>query len=116
MKTLLEQVTAEAAELAAHGDPRTALFEFCTELVRRTAANRTVVDLLAVSLSGPITSLTDVVGELLRKAQEAGAVRADVRTDEVLALLESACHGAWSDDLRERMLGIMFLGLRKRPE
>jgi AcrR family transcriptional regulator len=115
LKELLAQVTADAAELAA-ADPRTGLFEFFTRLVRRTAANRTVVGLLAVPLSGPITSLADAVGQLLTRAQTAGAVRPDVRRDEVLALLESACQGAlsgaWSDDLRDRTLAIIFAGLR----
>ncbi|GLZ00352.1 TetR/AcrR family transcriptional regulator [Actinoplanes sp. NBRC 103695] len=116
MKDLLEQVTADAAELATSGDPATGLFEFFGRLVRRTAANRTVVGLLAVPLSGPITSLADVVAELLRRAQEAGAVRLEVRPDEVMALLESTCQGAlsgaWTDDLRDRTLEIIFFGLR----
>lgn len=117
MKSLLEQVTADATELAVNGDPATGLFEFFGRLVGRTAANRTVVGLLAVPLSGPITSLADVVGELLRRAQEAGAVRPEVRRDEVMALLESACQGAlsggWTDDLRDRTLAILFAGLRR---
>ncbi|MFG1604497.1 TetR/AcrR family transcriptional regulator [Actinoplanes sp. NPDC049265] len=115
LKELLAQVTADAAELAA-ADPRTGLFEFFTRLVRRTAANRTVVGLLAVPLSGPITSLADVVGLLLTRAQESGAVRPEIRRDEILALLESACQGAlsgaWSDDLRDRTLAIIFTGVR----
>jgi AcrR family transcriptional regulator len=121
MKQLLEQVTADAAALLAHGDTATALFEFFAQLVRRTAANRTVVSLLAaegldVPIAGPVTSLTDAVRELLARGQRAGAIRADVRLDEVMALLESLCQGAlqrgWDDDLRERTLGIVFAGLR----
>ncbi|MEV6633093.1 helix-turn-helix domain-containing protein [Actinoplanes sp. NPDC051470] len=116
MKDLLEQVTADAAELATTGDPATGLFEFVDRLVRRTAANRTVVGLLAVPLSGPITSLAEVVGRLLTRAQEAGAVRPEVRRDEVMALLESTCQGAlsgnWTDDLRDRTLAVVFRGLR----
>jgi hypothetical protein len=69
-----------------------------------------------VPLSGPITSLADVVAELLHRAQEAGAVRPEVRVDEVMALLESTCQGAlsgaWTDDLRDRTLEIIFSGLR----
>src|SRR5581483_4471365 len=94
MKRLLEQVAADAADRIAHGDPATALFDFFTALVRRTAANRAVVHLLEVQLAGPITALSGAVEELLARAQRAGAVRADVRLDEVLALLESLCQGA----------------------
>ncbi|MEJ3652464.1 hypothetical protein WEH80_05625 [Actinomycetes bacterium KLBMP 9759] len=53
---------------------------------------------------------------LLDRAQEAGAVRADVRTDEVMALLlactQGAVHGRWTPDLRERTLQLIFTGLR----
>lgn len=121
MKQLLEQIATDAADLIAHGDPATALLEFHTQLVRRTSANRTVVTLLAaegtqIAVSGPIRSLTDAVRKLLALGQQAGAIRADVRVDEVMALLESTCQGAvqgdWDDDLRERTLGIVFSGLR----
>jgi AcrR family transcriptional regulator len=121
MKRLLQQVTDDAAALVAQGDPATAFFDFFARLVARTAANRTVVVLLAgegmdVPLAGPIGSLTDAVRTLLIRGQEAGAVRGDVRVDEVRALLESACqgalHGAWDADLRERTLNIIFAGLR----
>jgi AcrR family transcriptional regulator len=122
MKRLLQQVTADAADLIAHGDPTTALFGFFAQLVRRTAANRTVVSLLAaegmdVPIGGPIKSLTDAVGELLTRGQRANAIRADIRLDEVMALLESTCQGAlqggWNEDLRERTLRIVFAGLRR---
>jgi AcrR family transcriptional regulator len=121
MKRLLEQVTADAADLIAHGDPTTALFEFVAQLVTRTAANRTVVSLLAaegmhVPITGPITSLTDAVRELLIRGQRARAIRADIQLDEVMALLESTCQGAlqggWDEDLRERTLSIVFAGMR----
>ena len=116
MKDLLSQVTAEATTLAEEGDPATALFDFFRGLVRRTAANRTVVGMLAVSLDEPIASLTDVIATLLTRAQQAGAVAAGVRTDEVMALLTSACQGAlqggWDADLRARTLEIMIRGLK----
>lgn len=123
MKRLLQQLTDDAAGLVAHGDPRTALFEFFALLVERTAANRTVVSLLAaegmdVQITGPLGSLTDAVRELLKRGQSTGALRADVEVDEVMALLVSACqgalHGGWDSDLRRRTLDIMFAGMRTR--
>src|SRR5690242_16023826 len=74
MKRLLEQVTTDAGDRIAHGDPATALFEFIRQLVRRTAANRTVVTLLAaeglnVPIDGPITSLGGAVQQLLARGQ-----------------------------------------------
>ena len=121
MKRLLQQVTDDAAELISHGDPAGALFEFVARLVERTAANRAVVSLLAaegmeVPITGPLGSLSDAVGELLVRGQEAGAIAEGIRLDEVMALLASACqgalHGGWDADLRRRTLGIMLAGLR----
>jgi len=120
MKRLLEQVTDDAGALLAQGDPGTALFEFFTRLVERTTANRTVVTLLAaegidVPITGALWSLTSAVQELLSRGQQAGAIRAEIRADEVMALLVSACqgalHGGWSPDLRQRTLDLMFAGL-----
>ncbi|MEV4759596.1 helix-turn-helix domain-containing protein [Micromonospora sp. NPDC049559] len=121
LKRLLRQVTDDAAELVAYGDPAGALFEFFGRLVERAAANRAVVGLLSaegtdVPVGAPLGSLADAVGELLARAQRAGAVRAEIRLDEVLALLESVCQGAlrggWDSDLRRRTLAVVFAGLR----
>lgn len=121
LKRLLEQLTDDVEELVASGEPRTALFEFFSRLVERTAANRTVVSLLGtegtdVPLAGPLGTFTGAVQDLLSRGQGAGAIRRDVRIDEVMALLLSACQGTlqggWNEDLRRRTLAIMFAGLR----
>jgi AcrR family transcriptional regulator len=116
MKRLLEQVAADAAELAASPRPDTALFEFFTRLVERAAADRAVVNLLGVEVGAPLGTLGDQVQRLVTRGQEAGAVRGDVRLDEVMALLVAACQGAlaggWDADLRRRALAILFDGLK----
>lgn len=52
---------------------------------------------------------------LLSAAKVMGQVRADVRIDEVLALLaataQGALRGGWSADLRARVLTRVFAGL-----
>ena len=120
LKQLLEQLTDEAGRLVEQGDPNSALLEFFTHLVERTTANRSVVGLLAserieVPLAGGLVSLTEVVQHLLQRGQCAGAIRAEIRVDEVMALMASACQGAlsggWSPELRRRTLAIMFNGL-----
>jgi AcrR family transcriptional regulator len=120
MKRLLQQVTYEASVLAERGDPTTALLEFFTDLVERTAANRSVVGLLVsegmqAPVAGAVGSLTGVVQQLLERGQCAGAIRAEIRVDEVMALLVSACQGAlnggWSPELRRRTLAIIVAGL-----
>ena len=125
MKELRARLVDEAAALAAGADPATAFFDFFAFMVERAARVRTVLGLLAAEGMGVRTdeqirgALEDVVGELLQGAQRAGAVRPDVRLDQVMAILTAACqgamHGAWDDDLRRRTLMIVFDGLRPRP-
>ncbi|GGK66910.1 TetR family transcriptional regulator [Sphaerisporangium melleum] len=122
VKDLMERLTAEVAELAADGDPATALFAFFDRMVREAGEKKTVADLLAadagveVPVAGPVQALREGIGVMLDRAQRAGAVREDVRLDEVLALLTAACQGAlaagWDDDLRRRTLAIVYTGLR----
>lgn len=120
VKDLLARLEAEVAELA-DGPPETALFTFFTGLVERAAAKKAVVDLLAaggvdVRVAEPIESLRRGIGTLLRNAKRAGAVRADVRLDEVLALMTATSQGAlaggWSPALSRRALAVIFAGLR----
>ena len=121
MKNLLERLTAEATSLAAEGDPATALAEFFTRTVQEAAAKKAVVELLAgagieVGVSAPVQALRNEIDGLLRRAQQAGAIRDDIRVAEVMALLTSTCQGAlvagWDADLQRRTLAIIFAGLR----
>ncbi|HEX5118992.1 MAG TPA: helix-turn-helix domain-containing protein [Pseudonocardiaceae bacterium] len=64
------------------------------------------------------TRLRQAVGTLLRRAQEAGAVRADVEPPEVYALLVSTSRAVTYANLnteaRNRLLAIVFDGLAPR--
>jgi hypothetical protein len=64
-------------------------------------------------------ALRDGVATLLIRAQQVGAVRADVQIGEVMALLISSCQGAlqraWSDELQRRTLAVIFDGLSAAP-
>ncbi|MBP2324640.1 AcrR family transcriptional regulator [Kibdelosporangium banguiense] len=114
MKDLIAHIVAELETLAAQGDSATALFTFFESLVERAAVEKTVVELLGVDIQvdRQLQGLRDAVGALLIGAQEAGAVRAGVRLDEIMALLTATCHAGWDADLRRRTLGIVFAGLR----
>ncbi|MFC4585499.1 TetR/AcrR family transcriptional regulator [Sphaerisporangium corydalis] len=122
IKDLLESLTAEVDTLAAEGDPATALFTFFGRMVEQAVEKKTVADLLAadtgvdIQVAGPVQSLQTAIETLLTGAQRAGAVRDDVRLDEVMALLTGACQGAlhagWPPDLQKRTLTIIFNGLR----
>ncbi|MEU5881836.1 helix-turn-helix domain-containing protein [Spirillospora sp. NPDC047279] len=115
MKDLLRRLTDEAERLVADDDPA-ALFTFFTSVVTQAAATRTVAGLLQVSPAEPIQGFTHVLETLLARAQAGRTVRPDVHVSEVVALLTAACQGAllgaWSDDLRDRTLAIIFKGMR----
>ncbi len=124
MKDLLSRLAQEAATLIADGDPATGLFTFFTQTVSQAAQQKTVADLLAgtgltLQAAGSVQLLRPEIEGLLARAQQAGAVRQDVRADEVLALLASTCQGAlaggWTADLQRRTLTIIFAGLRPGP-
>ncbi|WP_416223223.1 hypothetical protein [Streptomyces hygroscopicus] len=113
-------VRQHAAALAAEGDP-TALLTFFADVVERAAGARTVVHLLAaggtdVGVERQVAGLEEALEALLARAQETGAVRADVRLDEVVALLTAACHGAlaagWAPEPRRRTVARLLGGLR----
>lgn len=118
MKELAARLAGEAETLAAEGDPETALFTFFAGVVEQAAGKKTVVELLGVDIEvgRQLHPMRDAIDTLLIRAREVGAVRADVRLDEIIALLAATSHGAlhagWSRDLRERTLSIVFAGLR----
>ncbi|MEW9530840.1 TetR/AcrR family transcriptional regulator [Microbispora sp. NPDC049125] len=120
MKDLQGGLAVRAGTLAAEGGP-TALFTFFAEVVERAAGARTVVHLLAaggtdVGVDHQVAGLGEALDALLTRAREAGVVRAEVRLDEVVALLTAACHGAlaagWTPDLRHRAVARLLDGLR----
>jgi AcrR family transcriptional regulator len=110
LAAILKDLLTSLTEAAREDD----LFAFFTRVVTAAAEKKVVVELLGVEVAGPIQALP--VGELLARAKEDGAVRADIALDEVLALLTAAGQGAlrggWSVDLRNRTLAVIFAGLR----
>jgi AcrR family transcriptional regulator len=123
VKALLARLTDKLDELIARGDPATAFFQFFTHMVEQAAAQKTVAQLLAetgvaVPVAEPVQGLRQAIEALLTSGQQAGAIRPDVRLDEVLALLTGACQGAlhagWDPDLQRRTLAVIFDGLRRR--
>jgi AcrR family transcriptional regulator len=118
---LVARLEDEVKALVSDGEPATGLFVFFTSMVEQAAAKKTVVDLLAASginlpVAKPVHALRESIEALLSRAQEAGAVRADVHVPEVLALLTATCQaalqGGWDHDLQARTLTIVFDGLR----
>jgi AcrR family transcriptional regulator len=96
--------------------PGATLADIFAELIRESAAKRSVIDLLpGLDVPEAISRFRAEVGTLVAQAQQTGTVRTDVRVDEVLALLIALCRGAvyggWDDDLQKRTLAIVLAGL-----
>jgi AcrR family transcriptional regulator len=96
----IEELIEEAAALANARDAGDAFFTFFASLVQRATAKHHLAD--AFSKSGRVHYGTPAelesrrrrfraaFGVLLERAQQAGAVRADIRTPELVALVNGA--------------------------
>ena len=113
----------EAHALSDDPDPGRAFSSFVELLAREGALKRDLVETLGsdgIHLQlgeAPIVRvLIDVLGELLGRAQRAGAVRGDIGVNDVMALLTGAayaiCHSRSDDEQTRRLLAIMHDGLR----
>ncbi|MEJ3745085.1 helix-turn-helix domain-containing protein [Actinomycetes bacterium KLBMP 9797] len=112
---------AEATLDAA--DPGTAFFEFFGYLVADAATKIAIGEALLDAgghgegaAARASTGLRRAFGALLDRAQRSGAVRDDVELPEVYALLvgasRAAAQGQLDEEVRVRMLAILFDGLR----
>jgi AcrR family transcriptional regulator len=110
-----------AESIAAREHPATAFFTFFGLLVRQSAADHAVGDALTEAgfdlqseASPAIQDFAAAMSELLARAQQAGAVRADVDSGDIKALIAGCI--ARNDDgaAQQRMIEIACDGLRPR--
>jgi AcrR family transcriptional regulator len=94
----LAALTLDAQALADSDDPAGAFFDFLSHVVEEGAAKRDLmVAVMGAGLEFEESSvavkdgLRDAVGVLLQRAQEAGAVRADVTPAAVVSLVGATC-------------------------
>jgi AcrR family transcriptional regulator len=118
----VEDLIDDARARAVAGDPGGAFFGFLARIGEEAAAKRDLPDAIAIagSLQDRLHAAVDV---LLRRAQEAGAVRADIRTPDLIVLLkgmlasiQDASAGATDPARRDRVLAVLTDGLRRPPE
>jgi len=120
----------EEARARSNGpDPGRAFSSFIELLAREGALKRDLVETLSsdgihlrLGEAPVFQRLIDVLGELLGRAQRAGAVRRDITVDDVMVVLTGAayaiCHARGADEQSGRLLAIMCDGLRahRTPE
>jgi AcrR family transcriptional regulator len=110
-----------AADLAESADPATALATFLRRAVEQGESKRALTDLLSASGRDVLDATADArrdlrpaLAVLLRQAQEAGTARADLRVDDVIALLAGASRAAevaGTAASRARVLAVILAGV-----
>jgi len=111
-----------AEKLAAAPDAGQAFFDFYAEVVADAAGKIAIGEALADAggdLTGVAATASDGLrhsfGVLLRRAQDAGAVRDDIGLPEVYALLigssRAAAFSSLDQEVNRRAMGIIFDGL-----
>jgi AcrR family transcriptional regulator len=123
--TRLQALVDEARSLAAAADPGGAFFAFLARLAAEARTRRDLAEAMAASgqdagAARPLVrDLRLAVGVLLRRAQRAGAARADVGTADVMTLLHAAflamARLGAGPTARDRVLAVLSDGLRGRP-
>jgi AcrR family transcriptional regulator len=119
---IVELVEA-ARSYAAAEDPGAALFEYLHVFARQAAAKHDLFDSLGAAgidikerCSAMVDELMGVLERLRQRAVAAGAIRADVASDELLDLVVGAAYGHGSGapdaDRIERMVAVVCDGLR----
>jgi AcrR family transcriptional regulator len=121
-----DRLRVHAEALVDTADAGTAFFDFFSHLVADAATKIAIGEALH-DLTGDTDGdaaqaslgLRRAFGALLRRAQQAGAVRDDAELPEVYALLVATSRAAsqahLGEEVRARMLAIVFDGLRPLP-
>ncbi len=119
----VQGLVEQARELAAAAEPGPAFFGFVVRMTRESAAKKDLIDAVAgagidvtANLAEVNRELRESIGVLLARAQRAGAVRDDVGTAELMALLRAvflATHRAEdAERLTDRVVAVVCDGLR----
>jgi AcrR family transcriptional regulator len=120
----LERLVEEARSLSDAGDAGEAFFTFLSRMVKEGMAKKDLLDALGgagfdVRAATPIITqdLRRAIDRLLTRAQQAGAVRDDVRIADLMALFAGTSlairHYPGDPDLPGRMMAILSDGLRR---
>jgi AcrR family transcriptional regulator len=116
-------ITAEAYVDDSAADPRTALDAFLREFARQASDKKDLFEALEQSGFDFKARFADRVDELLaridvlrRRAVDAGAIRGDVDTQDIMNLVMGTCHAAGQsgtdDQAVQRCVGIVIAGLQ----
>ncbi len=116
----IERMIEYAGGLEAADDPAAAFFELLDHMVNQGSVKRDLADALGghqtAEITGPTKEFQAVVARVLERAQDSGAVRADIDIDDLMRILKgtfTVTHTA-TEDQRARAFAVVFDGLRGR--
>jgi AcrR family transcriptional regulator len=121
--TRLSGLFATADEFANDPDPGAALRAFLREFATQAADKQDLFEALSQAgidiksrFSDQVELLIERIDRLRRRAVEAGAIRADVETTDILNLIMGSCHAAGHSGIDgealQRLVGIVIAGLQ----
>ncbi|WP_394621036.1 TetR/AcrR family transcriptional regulator [Lentzea sp. JNUCC 0626] len=105
------RVQAMISSASPSGDPGADLTAFLTKMAAEAAAKRDMSDAIAVP-SELRDSLHATLGGLLERAQAAGAVRADITTQDLVALMKGMLQSMHEGANPAVLLEIVLTGLQ----
>lgn len=119
MQDHVDSVMEFAREQLEIEDPWEALAGFCREVVQRYMTDRGFLQAVKQGRLGPYAEtckgeITDIIDELLRRAREAGVIRADIVGADINLMLTAAGDASDTDtpDAGARVLQLMLDGMR----
>jgi AcrR family transcriptional regulator len=113
----IEDLVADARTREGADDPGAAFFGFLGRIADEAGAKRDTPD--AIAIPGALQdALHAALGVLLRRAQQAGAVRGDIDTPDLIALFKAGVAGLRDPSAgpgrRRRVFDVIADGLRPR--
>jgi AcrR family transcriptional regulator len=123
VSTRLAALVATADEFSHDPDPGAALCTFLREFASQASAKQDLFDALNQSgidfkskFSDLVEALMASIDQLRQRAVQAGAIRADVATTDIISLVVGSCHAAGHSgvdaDSLQRLVGIVIAGLQ----
>src|SRR6202034_3941400 len=120
------EATATGRELLSADDPGEALFAFLREIVDGQQTNRAMVEAIEDTflqndeIAAGYEELIGVLSELVARAQQAGAIRADVGALDLMIMTKGICEAASAlhqvnPDMAERQFDLVRAALSTDP-
>jgi AcrR family transcriptional regulator len=123
LEAMYESLLTDARRALEQPDPGTAFHTFFYALSEFQARHRALAEHMATEIDLPASaqpvrdSLREAIDELVTRAQDAGAIRADIGSADVALLFSGVAHatalaGALQPVLRKRYVALILDGLR----